>query len=138
VKDLLALMANDKTDFTILFRRLSEFSSGADARNERIRDLFLQREAFDQWADRYKARLLMEGSPDEARSKAMKQVNPKYILRNYLAEIAIRKAEDEKDYSEIGRLLNLLRNPFDEQPEYEHYAGFPPDWAGNISVSCSS
>jgi len=138
VKDLLVLMANDKVDFTILFRRLSEFSSGADARNESIRDLFLQRDAFDQWAVRYKTRLLQESSVDEIRSQAMKQANPKYILRNYMAELAIRKAEDEKDYSEIGRLLDLLRSPFDEQPEHQRYAGFPPDWACNISVSCSS
>ena len=68
----------------------------------------------------------------------MKQVNPKYILRNYMAEVAIRKAEDEKDYSEIDRLLSLLQAPFDEQLENEHYAGFPPDWATNIAVSCSS
>ncbi|MCI0505818.1 MAG: YdiU family protein [Gammaproteobacteria bacterium] len=138
VKDLFALMADDKVDFTILFRRLSEFSTHDNVNNNIVRDLFVQREAFDQWADRYKARLLTESSLDEARSKTMKQVNPKYILRNYMAEIAIRKAEDENDYSEIGRLLDLLHNPFDEQPEHEHYAGFPPDWAGSISVSCSS
>ena len=68
----------------------------------------------------------------------MKQVNPKYILRNYMAEVAIRKAEDEKDYSEIDQLLSLLQTPFDEHPTLEHYAGFPPDWASDIAVSCSS
>ena len=54
-----------------------------------------------------------------------------------MAEIEIKKAE-EKHYSEIERLFNLLQNPFDEQPENEAYAGFPPEWAQEISVSCSS
>ena len=67
----------------------------------------------------------------------MKQVNPKYVLRNYLAQGAIDRAA-EKDFSEIDRLLELLRRPFDEQPQNESYAGLPPDWAQHISVSCSS
>lgn len=137
-KDLLTLMANDKVDFTILFRHLAAFSTQNLGGNNLIRDLFLRREAFDAWADRYKSRLIKEDSRDQARFEAMQQTNPRYILRNYMAEIAIRKAEDEKDYSEINRLLKLLQHPFDEQPGQEHYAGFPPDWASNISVSCSS
>ena len=68
----------------------------------------------------------------------MAQVNPKYTLRNYLAEQAIRKAEEEGDYTEVERLLELLRRPCDEQPEFEAYAAVPPDWAQSISVSCSS
>jgi len=138
VDDLLILMAEDKVDFTILFRRLCDFSSVDSTRNTFIRDLFLQREAFDRWAERYRNRLSEERSDDRERSKHMKQTNPKYILRNYMVEIAIRKAEDEKDYSEIDQLFSLLQSPFDEQPELEHYAGFPPEWAGNISVNCSS
>jgi uncharacterized protein YdiU (UPF0061 family) len=76
--------------------------------------------------------------PDNERASKMKKINPKYILRNYMAEAAIRKAEDENDYSEIDRLFNLLQKPFDEQPENESYAGLPPEWAQEISVSCSS
>ena len=72
------------------------------------------------------------------RRPAMRAVNPKYILRNHLAEIAIRRAADERDYSEVNRLHALLTRPFDEQPEYEAYAAEPPDWARKIEVSCSS
>lgn len=54
-----------------------------------------------------------------------------------MAEVAIKKAE-QKDYSEIERIFNLLQNPFDEQIENEYYAGLPPEWAQKISVSCSS
>jgi uncharacterized protein YdiU (UPF0061 family) len=67
----------------------------------------------------------------------MDRVNPKFVLRNYLAQVAIQKAE-QKDFSEIEILLTLLENPFDEHPQYESYAELPPDWAAHIEVSCSS
>jgi uncharacterized protein YdiU (UPF0061 family) len=67
----------------------------------------------------------------------MLHANPKYILRNYLAQIAIDKAE-RGDYSEIDALLTVLAAPFDEHPGFEHYANPPPEWADAIQVSCSS
>ena len=67
----------------------------------------------------------------------MDAVNPKYVLRNYLAQVAIEKAQN-KDFSEIAKLLTVLERPFDEQPEHSAYADFPPDWAQHIEVSCSS
>ena len=67
----------------------------------------------------------------------MDRVNPKYVLRNYLAQVAIEKAQ-QKDYSEVARLLAVLEKPFDEQPGNEHYAALPPDWASHLEVSCSS
>jgi uncharacterized protein YdiU (UPF0061 family) len=138
VSDLLDLMEYDKVDFTIFFRQLCSFSTQPDEINHATRDLFLQSEGFDQWASRYIRRLKKEHIDDHHRSSQMKQVNPKYILRNYMAENAIRQAEEHKDYSEIDRLMTLLRLPYDEQPEFEEYASHPPDWANNISISCSS
>jgi uncharacterized protein YdiU (UPF0061 family) len=137
VKELLHLMEQDKVDYTILFRRLCDFNSVELTNNHGIRDIFMQRDKYDLWAKKYQQRLKNENNSDEQRSIKMKKVNPKYILRNYMAETAIQKAE-KKDYSEIERLFNLLQNPFDEQPENEHYADFPPEWAQEISVSCSS
>ena len=102
-----------------------------------LRDLFIERTAFDAWAEAYRARLRAENSDDSARKLAMDQVNPKYVLRNYMAQVAIEKAQN-KDFSEVERLLALLERPFDEQPENEHYADFPPDWSNQLSVSCSS
>lgn len=102
-----------------------------------VRDLFLDRAAWDAWAAEYRARLQAEQSDDAARRVAMLQVNPKYVLRNHLAETAIRAARD-KDFSEVDRLLAVLSRPFDEQPEAEHYAALPPDWASGLEVSCSS
>ena len=138
VQNLLDLMADDGVDYTFFFRQLSRFSTLEPQYNSTLHDLFLQRDAFIAWSENYALRLKHEPLSDAERARAMNKVNPKYILRNYLAETAIRKAEDEKDYSEIDRLLKLLRKPFDEQPEFEHYAALPPDWAQKISVSCSS
>ncbi len=138
VEELLGLMENDNVDYTILFRRLCDFDSSNVNKNAAIRDIFMQRDIFDSWATKYQQRLNKEYDTDQQRSIKMKQVNPKYILRNYMAEIAIKKAEEEQDYSEIDHLFQLLQNPFDEQNEFESYAGFPPEWAEEISVSCSS
>ena len=137
VENLLNLMSDDKVDYTILFRQLCNFDSNDINNNNTIRDIFIQRDVFNLWAKNYQQRLNKEEDNDEQRSIKMKQINPKYILRNHMAEVAIKKAE-EKDYSEIERLFNLLQHPFDEQPENEEYAGYPPEWAQEISVSCSS
>ena len=92
---------------------------------------------FDAWAERYAARLRQENSVDAERAAAMNRVNPKYVLRNHLAEIAIEQAR-QGDYSEVQKLLTLLERPFDDQPDHEAYADFPPDWAQSLEVSCSS
>jgi uncharacterized protein YdiU (UPF0061 family) len=132
-----ALMADDKADHTITWRRLAGFDSGDGARNDAMRDMFMQREKFDAWALTYAERLRSENSVDAERAARMNRVNPKFILRNHLAEVAIRAAQGG-DFSEIDRLLKVLARPFDEQPENAVYADFPPDWAQSIEVSCSS
>ena len=88
--------------------------------------------------EKYKQHLALENSNDKQRQQLMLKHNPKYILRNYLLEIAIQKATKEKDYSEIDTLLKLLSRPYDDQPSMEKYAQHPPDWADQIQVSCSS
>jgi hypothetical protein len=138
VNSLLEIMRASQVDYTRLFRSLGQFRSEPGADNARLRDQFIDRAAFDAWAETYRARLHMEQSADAGRKRRMDGVNPKYILRNYLAQAAIRKAEQARDFSEVERLLALLRRPFDEQPEMESYAALPPDWARQIEVSCSS
>ncbi|WP_082507212.1 YdiU family protein [Duganella sp. Root336D2] len=134
---LFAVLQANHTDFTIFFRRLSGLRAGGPEGDEPLRDLFIDRPAFDHWAEAYRARLRAENSDDAARKLAMDQVNPKYVLRNYMAQVAIEKAQN-KDFSEVERLLAMLERPFDEQTENEQYAGFPPDWSSQLSVSCSS
>jgi uncharacterized protein YdiU (UPF0061 family) len=138
IMDALQLLAQNHVDYTIFLRRLCDFDSRTEAVNPPLRDLFLDRAAFDAWAARYAAALRQHGSVDAERAVAMRRVNPKYILRNHLAEIAIRRAADDHDYSEVNRLHALLMRPFDEQSEHASYAAEPPDWARKIEVSCSS
>lgn len=133
----LELLQRNQMDFTLSFRKLGDFKTALDADNSRIRDQFVDREAFDVWAQDYHARLSNENSDDQARKVSMDAVNPKYVLRNYLAQQAIEQAE-RGDYSEIDRLLALFSKPFDEQPEMERYAEPPPESARHIVVSCSS
>ncbi len=137
-KRLLRQMHADRVDYTRLFRALGALRLEAPESDGPLRDQFLNREAFDAWAADYRARLRAEGSEDAQRRAAMDAVNPKYILRNHLAQRAIELAEQERDYTEIERLHQLLQRPFDEQPAMEAYAAEPPEWAEELAISCSS
>jgi len=133
IEDILKLLAQDRVDYTIFWRRLSHFSAGSDA--SAVRDLFLDRHAADAWLLRYSERLTQV-----ARGLAtdlMLKTNPKFVLRNHLGEQSIRAAK-LKDFSQVDTLLNLLECPFEEHPGFEAYADFPPDWASSIEISCSS
>ena len=134
---LFTIMQASHVDFTLLFRRLAALEVETPGSEEGVRDLFIDRAAFDAWALGYRGRLRAENSDDAARRAAMNRVNPKYVLRNYLAQQAIERAQNG-DYSEVGKLLAILEQPFDEQPEHEAYAALPPDWAAHLEVSCSS
>ena len=137
-RDLLALMHSNHVDYTNFFRALGTFTQDDPSANGHLRDQFLDREGFDWWADRYRARLKAEHSVDTDRKVRMDACNPKYVLRNYLVQIAIERAARHRDYSEIDRLRELLSRPFDDQPEMHEYAAPPPDWGKQIVVSCSS
>jgi uncharacterized protein YdiU (UPF0061 family) len=114
--------------------RLSRFDRGHGATPAPVRDLFLDRAAADTWGARYLHRLEREPRPEAARQAAMDTVNPKYVLRNHLAQQAIERAADG-DFSEVRQLHELLRHPYDEQPALARYAGHPPEWgAGNRGV----
>lgn len=137
IRDFLGFLQGSHADYTIVFRELGLFSSDQAAANDRLREHFLNRERFDEWAVRYRERLKLERSRDEDRRMRMDRVNPKYVLRNYLAQTAIEKAR-QKDFSEIDRLLALLQDPYTERPGMDAYAAAPPDWVKHLSVSCSS
>ncbi len=94
--------------------------------------------AFDPWFKDYHKRLKIETEDPNQRRALMNEVNPKYILRNYLAEVAIRKAEDYNEYAEIDSLFKLLRAPFEEHEGHESYDSETPEWAQNLELSCSS
>jgi uncharacterized protein YdiU (UPF0061 family) len=126
INDFLELLYINKKDYHRSMRQLSsgkEHSLGGN---------------FDSWFVRYKARLEKETSKMSQRVALMQSVNPKYILRNYLAEVAIRRAEDHNEYAEIDSLFKLLRAPFAEHEGYESYDSETPEWAQNLELSCSS
>ena len=136
--DLLRLMAQDRADHTITWRALGRFSTAEGAANTPLRDQFIDRAAFDAWAQRYRGRLQAEASVDAERQARMDRVNPKFVLRNHLAETAIEAAR-QGDFSETQRLLHVLQAPYDEHPDAPAaYAALPPDWAHHLEVSCSS
>jgi uncharacterized protein YdiU (UPF0061 family) len=126
IRDFLGLLQGSHADYTIVFRELSAFSSAEGMTHDSLREHFLNRDRFDEWAVRYRNRLREEGSRDEERRERMNQVNPRYVLRNYLAQIAIEKAQ-HKDFSEVDRLFTLLQTPFTEQPNMESYTLPPPN-----------
>lgn len=133
----LQLLHDGRSDFTRSFRHLSRVDSRSDAPASGVREEIASLDAFDQWVGDYRARLRAEGSDDAERMARMNAINPKYVLRNHLAQRCIERAQ-QGDASEIDRLMRLLRRPFDEQPENEADAAEPPPEARHIEVSCSS
>ena len=133
INQLLELLQINNVDYSIFFRALSAFSDD----NQSIRDQFVDREGFDAWAEKYSTRLAQQNLTDQQRQQSMNALNPKYVLRNYIAQAAIDAAK-QGDYSEVHLMLNVLQSPFEEHPQAEKYAGLPPNWADQLSVSCSS
>ena len=156
--ELLVLLESVETDMTIFYRQLAKVSTHTEtpltesdcehAFNhlsvayyvpEQITPEYKSR--LCHWLNRYISRVHSDGTSDEARQQRMNAVNPKYVLRNYLAQLAIDKAE-QGDFSMVNELLDVLRHPYDEQPGKEEFAAKRPDWArqraGCSMLSCSS
>jgi len=154
IEDLLTVLGASETDMTLFFRKLADFEADTDLGEG---DTFLNiiRPAFYQpteitgelltqwrsWFQLYQQRLKEGNRPQMERKAAMNAVNPKYVLRNYMAQLAIDKA-DSGDYTLIEELHKLLKRPYDEQPEQEKWFAKRPEWArhkvGCSMLSCSS
>jgi uncharacterized protein YdiU (UPF0061 family) len=134
LEDLLALMHSQRADFTLAFRTLSDAARG---NTHPFVDLFIDRAAAAAWLTRLHERMLQESNDLAGRASRMDSVNPLYVLRNHLAEEAI-KAAALGDASEITALMGLLAHPYIERPGMQRYSQLPPDWARDIEVSCSS
>ena len=96
-----------------------------------------QKEAAEAWLRRYRERLAREGRDEARRMADMQAVNPCYVLRNYLAELAITDA-NQGDTARLEDLLRVVQNPFRPRPGWEAYAGEAPAWGRCLSISCSS
>jgi len=133
VDDWWRMLHMQRADFTLSFRMLAD----APRDPEPFLALFTDRGAASAWLVRYVQRLARDARPDGERVAQMQRANPLYVLRNHLAEIAIRAAE-QGDAGEIDTLLKLLRDPCTARQGYESYAGPAPEWARDLEVSCSS
>nr|WP_295785536.1 YdiU family protein [Rhodoferax sp.] len=137
--DVLRLMAVERVDYSIFWRRLSHWvrarENNPSQQIHSVRDLFVDRVGIDAWLLRYSERLTH--IPRGLAADLMLATNPKYVLRNHLGELAIQAAKT-KDFSVVAQLLQAFEHPFDEQPALESFADLPPDWASGISISCSS
>jgi uncharacterized protein YdiU (UPF0061 family) len=155
--ELLAILPLVETDMTIFFRRLAMLDVNVESLDD-ISDKTLMtplmeayyvpeqltreyRTRMGYWLRSYMGRVCKNNTSHAARRRRMNSVNPKYVLRNYLAQLAIDKAE-QGDFSLVDELLELLRHPYDEQHDKEDFAKKRPDWArhraGCSMLSCSS
>lgn len=147
-KLILALQKNLRaieTDMTIFFRKLADIKKEANEAKaiEHIKEAFYNpsdfegetKENWHNWFKQYLNRLQQENATDEERKQKMNRVNPKYVLRNYMAQLAIDDA-DKGDYKLIDELYQLLKKPYDEQAANEKWFAKRPEWARN-KVGCS-
>ncbi|NBP26424.1 MAG: YdiU family protein [Betaproteobacteria bacterium] len=134
--DFYSLLQSQKMDYTLAFRALSNQDERAFV------NLAPDRAACRPWLDRYQqsvgVSLSLQGISAKARQEQMRAINPKYVLRNWIAEEVISAVRDHNDTRPLHTVAQLLRSPFEEHPEQKRYAAPPPDWAEHLSVSCSS
>lgn len=147
---LTELLEKSEVDMTLFFRQLSAFQFGKEKEHiQRIqtasystKEVFsVYEEQWEEWLMHYGNRIGENTISTQERSYLMHSSNPKYVLRNYMAQLAI-DAADEGDYSLVDELFELLKRPYDEQPEMEKWFAKRPSWAdhkvGCSMLSCSS
>ena len=137
LETLLQAMHDSRIDFTSFFRDLSKVGSNTKLEDIPMRNDFIDRAAIDQWFENYISRVKVEDIHDDERRSSMNRVNPKFILRNHLAQHAIEKAQQD-DFSEIEKLMHILSLPYEDQLENEWYAKPPSPGVNPVEVSCSS
>jgi uncharacterized protein YdiU (UPF0061 family) len=150
VKQLRGLLTKNQIDYVMFFRLLAEVDSYSEQEIKAILEktsyqseevLKIQLDEWLEWFSELKEHVQKEGINQKKRIIKMNLVNPKYVLRNYMAQLAI-EAADEGDYSVLNELFDLLKNPYDEQSERKEWFAKRPDWAlekvGCSMLSCSS
>ena len=130
---VLGLMAQEQTDYTVFWRALGTYARTGE-RNA-VLDQVVNREGFDAWLLSFEELHAQYGQGPDA--DLMHKANPKYVLRNHLAQQAIEKAETG-DFRLLNDLLAVLAAPYDEHPGFEAWAAPAPEWARSLQLSCSS
>jgi len=151
VEDLVTALHEQETDMTLFFRLLADVPTDSALTNEQVLLAPLRRAFYvndeeagkhlSAWLLRYVSRVQRDGTSPAARRQQMNRANPKYVARNYLAQLAIDTLA-EGDSSVINRLVTVLQKPYDDQPEHDQLADRRPEWArhkaGCSALSCSS
>jgi serine/tyrosine/threonine adenylyltransferase len=141
IDTMFQLLESNHCDWTTWFRALCDFNENQEnaASNQVLVNLCIDRMACSQWLNQYRQRLLSQQTQVSQidRQLKMKQTNPKYVLRNYLAQQVIDAAQ-KLDVEPLKKLMAVLSKPFDDQPENNKFAALPPEWARHLEVSCSS
>lgn len=151
VHEVMTVLERIETDYTIFFRLLSHLkkNDSPEAALTKVKDAFYSpsqctgavETAWLEMLQHYLHRLSIESQSDAERAEAMNRVNPKYVLRNYMVQLAI-EAANQDDFSLVQELHELLKHPYDEQPEQDKWFAKRPDWArtkvGCSMLSCSS
>ena len=135
IDKLLVQLDHSAIDYTLFFRELGE--QALPQALAKLRDEFINRAAFDDWSAEFIERAATDTRTQTQRRAQMHAVNPLYMLRNYLIQVAI-EAVEEGDYAPLHKLHQVLSNPFTEQADCAEYAARPPQWGKHLSISCSS
>ena len=134
--DFYALMQSHRMDYTLTFRGLCSTDDRA------VLDQLADREAARPWLARYRQAVADSdaalGISESQRIEAMRRVNPRVVLRNWIAEEAIRGVRDHGDTGPLEQVVRALQSPYDEHPDLERLSAPPPEWAHDLTVSCSS
>lgn len=131
----LDMLAVEKKDYSATFRQLCQFDILDD--NQQLRDQFINRERFDEWANQYTLALTNQGIRQTQRQMHMRRHNPHIVLRNYLAQQVIDRAE-EGNFEMFHQFIAALKKPYEEIEEYQKFSAPPPDWGKELEISCSS
>jgi uncharacterized protein YdiU (UPF0061 family) len=141
IEPLMDVLAQNHVDHTLFWRRLSQAvvdwqnGQSQDRAFEPVMDLVLNRPALHHGLQSMWAAWAEKGVPDTGLK--MLRRNPKFVLRNHLAELAIKDSR-QGNHQMVRDLLHVLQSPYDEHPEHQAWADHPPDWAQHIEISCSS
>ncbi|MCK0131715.1 YdiU family protein [Flavobacteriaceae bacterium F08102] len=148
--DLNLILQATETDMTIFYRLLADFDEHSPHKGlDLIHKAFYQpsalnlplKDRWNTWFKQYSQQLISINSKPTERKRQMNSINPKYVLRNYMAQLAI-DAADQGDLSVLDELYTVLKKPYEEQPKYEKWFAKRPEWArhkvGCSMLSCSS
>jgi serine/tyrosine/threonine adenylyltransferase len=136
-QDLLDAMATNHADFTLTFRRLSE-AALAPVDDSRVRQLFADPTAYDEWAVRWRQRISEEMQDPATRQSAMRLVNPAFIPRNHRIEAVIDAAINRDDFAPFEELLTVLSKPYEDQPAFASYAEPPEPHQRVLQTFCGT